>query len=227
MTRLPIRVVKVGGSLFDLPDLAERLHRWLAAQAPAHHVLIAGGGTLVEQVRQWHHLQPLSDVAAHWMCVDLMTVTAHMLHDWLPEIPLIEDDRLLCQRVGERGCTIFGPANWLRHSEHYLPGRKLPTNWDVTSDAIAARLAIVLSSEELVLLKSALPAEDTGVEKPKIEKLAESGYVDRMFAALAAELPPTLLVNLRAEDSLSGLSCENFWVSRLDASPGSCGKNRG
>jgi len=38
MTRLPIRVVKVGGSLFDLPDLAERLHNWLGEQTPAHQV---------------------------------------------------------------------------------------------------------------------------------------------------------------------------------------------
>ena len=180
MSRLPIRVVKVGGSLFDLPDLAERLHQWLAAQRPAHHVLIAGGGALVDQVRQWHKLNPLSDAAAHWMCVDLMTVTTHMLHDRLPEIPLVEDDRLLCQRVGERGCTIFGPASWLRHSEPFLPGQTLPASWDVTSDSIAARLAIVLTAEELVLMKSTFPTE--GVE---IEGLAESGYVDRMLVDLA------------------------------------------
>ena len=192
MNGLPIRVVKVGGSLFDLPDLAERLHRWLAAQAPAHHVLVAGGGALVEQVRQWHHLQPLSDEAAHWMCVDLMTVTAHMLHDRLPEIPLIEDDRLLCQRVGDRGCTIFGPANWLRHSEHYLPGKKLPSNWEVTSDSIAARLAIVLQAFELVLLKSALP-----VAEADLQELACKGYVDPGFADLEHEMPLTKFVNLR------------------------------
>ena len=198
MSRLPIRVVKVGGSLFDLPDLAERLHQWLAAQAPAHHVLIAGGGTLVNQVRQWHQLNPLGDAAAHWMCVDLMTVTAHMLHDRLPEIPLVEDDRLLCQRVGERGCTIFGPASWLRHSEPRLHGIRLATNWEVTSDAIAARLAIVLAAEELVLMKSTLPTGNV-----EIEGLAESGYVDRMLVDLAEEMPPTLLVDLRAEDPRS------------------------
>ena len=192
MSGLPIRVVKVGGSLFDLPDLAERLHRWLAAQVPAHHVLIAGGGVLVEQVRQWHKTNPLNDAAAHWMCVDLMTVTAHMLHDRLPEIPLIEDDRLLCQRVGERGCTIFGPANWLRHSEHYLPGKKLPYNWDVTSDSIAARLAIVLQAPHLVLLKSALPNKGDD-----LRDLANRGYVDQGLAALAPELPPVEFVNLR------------------------------
>ena len=49
-----IRVVKVGGSLLDLPQLPQKLRMWLAAQSPAHNVLVVGGGPLVEQVRTWH-----------------------------------------------------------------------------------------------------------------------------------------------------------------------------
>jgi len=194
VSRTPIRVVKVGGSLLDLPDLAGRLRRWLAAQSPAHHVLIAGGGALVEQVRQWHNRQPLGEAAAHWMCIDLMTVTAHMLYDRLPEIPLIEDDRLLCQRVGDRACTIFGIAPWMRQSEPNLPGYRLPRSWQVTSDSIAGRLAIVLGADELVLLKSSLP--DTS-KSGQISQLAAAGFVDRMLPNLATELPAFRLVNLR------------------------------
>lgn len=206
MSRIPIRVVKVGGSLFDLVDLSGRLLQWLAKQEPAHHVLIAGGGALVDQVRAWHAQQPLSDAAAHWMCVDLMTATAHALHDWLPAIPLVEDDRLLCQRIGKQGCTIFGPSSWLRHSEPHLPGKTLSTNWDVTSDSIAARLAIVLQAEELVLMKSTLPAADT---KPPTDfkQLAACGYVDAMFPQLVPDLPVIRAVDLRAAN-LQGLERE-------------------
>ncbi len=199
MSRLPIRVVKVGGSLLDLSDLPQRLHNWLAKQTPAHHVLVAGGGVLVEQIRLWHQRIPIGDEAAHWMCVDLMTVTAHLLHDWLPEIPLIEDDRLLCQRIGERGCTIFGPADWMRHSEPSLPGQKLPANWEVTSDAIAGRLAIVLQADGLVLLKSTLPEATAN-----LQQLADQGYLDPQLAALGPELPPTQFVNLRVFSGRSG-----------------------
>lgn len=192
MSCLPIRVVKVGGSLFDLPDLPERLHHWLASQPPAHYVLIAGGGRLVDQVRELHAVRPVSDVVAHWMCVDIMTVTARLLHDWLPDIPLIEDEQLLCQRVGDRGCTIFGPAHWLRHGEPYLPGRKLPTNWHVTSDSIAARLAIVLQAKELLLLKSALPEKGE-----MLGQMSANGFLDREFQAFASELPNTRIINFR------------------------------
>lgn len=190
-----IRVVKVGGSLFDLPDLGERLRQWLAAQPPAHNVLIAGGGPLVEQIRTWHADEPIEDAAAHWMCIDLLTVTAHMLHAWMPEIPLVEDDCLLCQRVGEPGATIFGPAPWMRHSEPGLPGTWLPSNWETTSDSIAGRLAAALLADEFVLMKSALPRRKTSRE---LSALAAVGYIDSVLAQMAPELPATRLVNLRA-----------------------------
>ncbi|MBL9163763.1 MAG: hypothetical protein JNL18_13615 [Planctomycetaceae bacterium] len=190
-----IRVVKVGGSLFDLPDLGARLRRWLELQRPAHNVLLAGGGPLVEQIRAWHADEPIEDAAAHWMCVDLLTVTAHMLHAWMPEIPLVEDDCLLCQRVGEPGATIFGPAPWMRHSEPGLPGTWLPTNWETTSDSIAGRLAAALVADEFVLMKSALPRRRTSRE---LSALAAAGYVDPVLAQIAPELPATRLVDLRS-----------------------------
>ncbi|MCH2114746.1 MAG: hypothetical protein MK171_07550 [Pirellulales bacterium] len=191
MSQTPIRVVKVGGSLLDLPDLADRIRHWLAAQSAAHHILIAGGGPLADQMRQWHQQRPIREASAHWMCIDLMTVTAHLLHDRMPEIPLIEDDRLLCQRVGDRSCTIFGVGPWMRESESHLPGTRLPATWEVSSDSIAGRLAIVLGATELVLLKSALPPND------KLDHLSNTEYVDPMFSRLAAELPPIRPVNLK------------------------------
>jgi len=201
MSRTPIRVVKVGGSLLELPDLAPRLRCWLASQAAAHHVILAGGGPLAQQVRHWHTQRPLTEVAAHWMCVDLMTVTAHLLNDRLPEIPLIEDDRLLCQRIGDRSCTIFGVGRWMRHCESKLPGTKLPATWEVSSDSISGRLAIVLGADELVLMKSSLPpAGCQRLEPDKIAQLATTGYVDLMLPRLAGELPPLHVVDLRAQE---------------------------
>jgi aspartokinase-like uncharacterized kinase len=148
----------------------------------------------VEQIRAWHAEEPIDDAAAHWMCVDLLTVTAHMLHAWMPEIPLVEDDCLLCQRVGEPGATIFGPAPWMRHSEPGLPGTWLPSSWETPSDSIAGRLAAALMADEFVLMKSALPRRRTSRE---LSALAAVGYIDSVLAQMAPELPPTRLVNLR------------------------------
>ena len=194
MTQDSLRVVKLGGSLLDFPDLADRLRRWLLVEPAFHSVFIAGGGRLVEHVRQWHAAQAINDQAAHWMCIDLMTVTAHLLHARLPEIWLEEDDGQLCRRVGSSGATIFGPARWLRHSEPRLPGYRLPACWGTTSDSIAARLTAALGARELVLLKSASPPD--GMEDD-LSALAQCGYVDKILPRLEPELMSWRCVNLR------------------------------
>jgi aspartokinase-like uncharacterized kinase len=71
----------------------------------------------------------------------------------------------------------------------------LPHNWDATSDALAARLAVVARAE-LVLLKSVtLPAAGDW------DKAAAGGYVDPVFAGIVrAEDLQVRVVNLRDGD---------------------------
>ena len=66
MKRLPVRVVKVGGSLFDVPELGHKVCAWLDAEPKAHNVLIAGGGQLVGQIRRLGHHNPVEQELAHW-----------------------------------------------------------------------------------------------------------------------------------------------------------------
>jgi hypothetical protein len=49
--RVPIRVVKLGGSLLDLEELPERLTRWIAAQRAMASVMVVGGGWLADALR--------------------------------------------------------------------------------------------------------------------------------------------------------------------------------
>lgn len=202
-----IRVVKVGGSLLDLPDLPQRLRGWLRRQSPGHQVLVAGGGPLVDQVRRWNDQSPIDDQRAHWMCVELLDVTSRLLHAWLPELPYLDDDRTLCQRVGQPGATIFAPGRWLRDAEPGLPGTWLSYNWETTSDAIAGRLAVALSSHELVLLKSTLPQAAVAND---LTALATGGFLDPTLARMAHQLPPTRLVDLRTTPPRETV------ISRLD-----------
>lgn len=188
----PKRVIKVGGSLFDLPDLGERVHGWLEAQPSACNIFVAGGGRLADEVRRQHALCPLDESRAHWLCLDAMDMMAHILHQRL--IGSLLSEKIADVREPRAPKTIFKIGEWVKLFEpmKYNPGTRLPETWDVTSDSIAARLAVCLGAAELVLLKSADPPSRD------LQELAEKDYVDKFLPQLAGELPPWRCVNLRS-----------------------------
>jgi hypothetical protein len=61
----PCRVVKLGGSLLDLPHLAPRLQSWLGGEPDKLTLLLVGGGEFVEAMRQ------LDQVHAFECCVNI------------------------------------------------------------------------------------------------------------------------------------------------------------
>jgi aspartokinase-like uncharacterized kinase len=76
--------------------------------------------------------------------------------------------------------------------EDRLAQDPLPHSWAVTSDSIAARVAVRLGAEELLLLKSApLPP---GIDRTGAARL---GLVDPAFTAVARPLGRVLYLNLR------------------------------
>jgi aspartokinase-like uncharacterized kinase len=123
-----------------------------------------------------------------------MRITARLLAEVLPEATFVVNFGRLRDEIPRGRLTLFDPWSFLRAVEPRLPGTRLPESWDVTSDAIAARLAIVLGADELVLLKSVLPAPTAHVKH-----LAATGYVDRFCRELAEELPTTRAVDLGVE----------------------------
>jgi len=191
----PVRIVKVGGSLLDWPLLKNRLQEWLAAQPAVGSVLIAGGGDLTDSIRRAQAIHPFDDEAAHWMCVQALSVTARLLATLLPDPRLTNSLAELSASLRSGGSTVvFDPATFLQHDEPHEPGAVLPHDWTATTDSIAARLAAVTKTSELVLLKSADPPPAVS-----LAELASAGYVDRHFPLAAAGLPRICLVNLRGE----------------------------
>lgn len=190
MTDLPLRVIKLGGSLLAWAEWREQLLCWLDRQAAAVNILIVGGGVLVEAVRELDRRQQLSAEASHWLAIEAMRTTAEnvarQLHLSPPATSLTE----LSRSTG--GLQILDVEPLLR-AEQGQP-QALPCGWDVTSDSIAAHVARTLSAAELVLLKSTLP-ETLGTRK----LLAEQGYVDDYFPIASRGLR-TRCVDLRSAD---------------------------
>jgi len=208
-----MRVVKLGGSLLIWPDWPAAFRRWLAMQPERRTVLIAGGGCAADAVRDWdraHHLHPAD---AHWLAIDAMCLTAKLAARLLPGAALTDDWCVLdlprspelnvgVPRLGGSPSAtaktptpllIFDPRLFLQQIEPTAGGTPLPHSWDATSDSIAARVAELLGSKELVLLKSCFPAAEIAT----LEQAANVDYVDRCFPQFAANLPLVRLVNFR------------------------------
>jgi 5-(aminomethyl)-3-furanmethanol phosphate kinase len=191
MTRIGC-VVKVGGSLFKLPDLAIRLRKWLAAAAlPAPAILIAGCGPLADTIRAWHERFHFSEQRSHDMCLELLDVSATALHALLPNVPLFDQ----LNDLTAAPLCIVRPRRWLVECEPMAAGQALPATWQATTDSIAARVADVFQAQELILLKSALPKESNS---PRGHQLWEwTDIVDNHFPSAAGSIPSIRIVNLR------------------------------
>lgn len=200
MSDCRICVVKIGGSLLTSEELPQRLRQWLAAEvaehARTHYVLVVGGGRMADAVRDIDARHGLDQQAAHWICVGLLDVTARLVAAMLPELAVESDYDALLRRCREPGATIFPPRRFMEDIEPPRAGTRLPADWSVTSDSIAARLAVVLGAGELVLVKSSLPPPSIASD---LGQLAAVDYVDSFLPRLAGEMPPLRFATLNQQ----------------------------
>jgi aspartokinase-like uncharacterized kinase len=173
--RGPAAVIKVGGSLFDLPDLGVRLREWLAVQGTGEVLLVPGGGPAADVVREYDRLHALGEERAHWLALSALTLNARFLASLLPSAVVVPHVRALTAEWLQGKIPVLDPYAFARADEGH--SGSLPHRWTVTSDSLAARLTHVAGADELILLKSvALPA---GIDW---KEAGERGLVDTYFA---------------------------------------------
>ena len=86
-----ILVVKVGGSLLNLPDLRARLGAFLATLPLASVVLLPGGGRAADVVRDLDHCHELGDERAHWLALAALGLNAHFLEAIIHDAKVAKD----------------------------------------------------------------------------------------------------------------------------------------
>lgn len=185
-----LRVVKLGGSVLDWPEFPGRLREWLSRQSPACNVLVVGGGRFADVVRDADRTHSLGDVVSHKLCVELLAVTARIVGHLLPEASGPVPSESLEPTMDSQVVLLDVPKLIERDAASSV--RPLPASWQVTTDSIAARAAVFLKADELVLLKSTLPERSAS-----LRELADAGFVDGHFPVFAKSLAQVRLVNLR------------------------------
>jgi 5-(aminomethyl)-3-furanmethanol phosphate kinase len=191
-TGAPPVVIKVGGSLFDLDDLAARLTTLIGTLKPSPVALVAGGGAAADVVRDWDRRFGLDASTAHWLAIRAVGLNETLLARVVPGCALADSWAAVATRwrAGETAILSIDPL--LRAAED--AGEPVPPHsWDVTTDSIAAWAAARLGAR-LLLAKS--------VEAPNgsVDGAIAAGLVDRWFDRAVAPGLDVDWVNLQSTE---------------------------
>lgn len=185
-------IVKVGGSLYDLPDLGPRLNRWLAAHGDRSILIVPGGGSTADAIRLLDRVHRIGEEGAHWLALRALSINAHFLQGLLPGTAIVSADFPASLRP-EAGKRVILDAHAFTCHDEKSPGA-LPHTWSATSDALAARVALVAGAGELILLKSTDVSANLDWQSA-----ADAGLVDPLFPHLLQSAPhlPVSAVDFR------------------------------
>ena len=169
-------IVKLGGSLDRNPLLRDWLEM-LALEGRGRVVIVPGGGRFADVVREAQQHWGFDDLAGHNLAVLGMAQMAQMLKGLCPTLQCARDEAEICAELAAGAVPVWMPLDLLREAPDEL------TNWGVTSDSLALRLAARLQAEGVIMVKSC--AVPSGADE---DALVQAGIVDTEFAAYRAQL---------------------------------------
>lgn len=182
-------LIKVGGSLHDVPHLGRRLRAFLDQLPTRRVLLLAGGGPATDLVRQADALDDLGQERSHWLALRSLSFMTHVLAVRLENAEVIDDLSRREHVWKEQYIPVLDTHIFALEDERR--SGHLPHHWDVTSDSLAARVAVVAGIPELILLKStALPPGCSW------EEAAKHGIVDPCFPRVLSAAARPLRVSV-------------------------------
>lgn len=188
-------LVKVGGSLFSLDDLAGRLQLLFAATKAVKVLIVPGGGKVTDFVRDWDELHSLAPEASHQLAIDTLGLTARLLASVLPGSNVVEDESM--GEAFPKVSILDVPAIVAGSDCQKSP--QLPVGWHVTSDSIAAWIAVRLKIDELVLAKSTAAPRVISNDSELGRASGSSSVIDSGFGSFIPWLPPLFWCDLRGD----------------------------
>ena len=164
------------------------MHKWLDAQfsdeQPFNETwVIVGGGELIDSIRHMDTVHQADPTEVHWMCVELLDITAKYLSNRLGWPLIVSQEGF--QRTLTSSPQAEPIAPWVvTVSSFYRPEThtafpEVPLDWRTTTDTIAAIGAKIIRADELVLLKSFQVDPNAS-----LQDFAVSGVVDEALPTL-------------------------------------------
>ena len=140
-------VIKVGGSLSETPEALKALGTKLCLFVKHYRIMVVpGGGKFADIVRDLDVKFALSAALAHQMAILSMDQYGLLLSQVIPDCYSCDslDD---AQRISNEGkLPVFLPSKLLSHEDPFQP------SWNVTSDSIAAYIALKVGASKTILV---------------------------------------------------------------------------
>lgn len=178
-------VIKVGGALLADPAsfgtlvaALDRVHRDTIARP--RHLIVPGGGPFADTVRAVDSRLGAGEEAAHWMAILGMDQCAHLLVARIAAAEVVETVEGAMAAWGRGRLPVLAPFRWLRACD------PLPHTWAVTSDSIAAWVALAVGASELVLVKPVVAP---------VHQVTDPYFATALAAATGASTRPLVRVS--------------------------------
>jgi 5-(aminomethyl)-3-furanmethanol phosphate kinase len=140
-------VVKVGGSLAEQPYALRTLCLELGRQAQLHSlVVVPGGGVFADTVRDFDQTYSLPAEVSHRIAILAMDQYGLALTHLIPNAAACDTLEKARRLTAAKRTAVFLPSKLLSKHDPF------EASWDVTSDAIAAHIALKLQADKLVLV---------------------------------------------------------------------------
>jgi 5-(aminomethyl)-3-furanmethanol phosphate kinase len=178
-------LVKVGGSLLALPDLIERLHFVLRLLSGQKALIIIGGGAAADEIRRLDECCGFAPQRAHWAAIDAMTYNSKLLSRVVGSVPMVSNRDEAQTAWKSQTAVMLDSSTFLREDQGKF-SHQLPELWDVTSDSIAASVALEWPCDRILFCKSCHPVSH------QLEDVCTAGQLDAYM--------PRLLPALRVAD---------------------------
>ena len=180
-------VVKLGGSLYNNPNLTDWLQCLSSSADKQTIIIVPGGGPFADVARQAQKVHNFDDDYAHQMAIMAMRQFGTLLLGLCPNAK----PYLYRQQIPD------SLSIWLPEPETI--DNTLPHSWDITADSLSLWLSQQLNADQLYLIKhTETPSQD-------IKQLSAQGIIDKAFPALYESSPPLPLTLLNANEPTSCL----------------------
>lgn len=142
-------IFKIGGKILEnhenINTTIAQLSQLYKEKIIKKIILIPGGGSYANFIRNLHDKLEFDEELAHWMAILSMNYNGKELNEKFPEIIAIDNISKL--KKLNKTFSIFLPFKYLKKNN------QLPHNWDVTSDSIVLFLAKELELNKCFLIK--------------------------------------------------------------------------